>query len=280
MLLLVDSGGTKANWVFSQDGREIARVKTEGLHPLFMSDEQITSLLEQVLAQAPQLPEAIHYYGTGCRAKAIQDRLEQLIGKVFQGAKVEVESDLLGTARALCQRSPGIACILGTGSNACLYDGTGIVSNIGGWGYVLGDEGSGAAIGKQLLADYLSGLVPAELKSELETTFHLSHDYIIDAVYRQPKPSRFLASFAPYMLSHVDQSYFYKLVYDQFVLFLNKYVSIYPQSAQLPVHFTGSVAWYFREILAKAVIAQGLKLGKVLADPMEGIVLFHSRGGD
>jgi glucosamine kinase len=275
MQLLIDSGGTRASWAFCRDGQEILRLKTEGLHPLFMSDDQITSLLQVVLAQAPQHPEAIHYYGTGCRAKDIQIRLEQLIGRVFQGAQVEVESDLLGTARALCQRSPGIACILGTGSNACLYDGSAIVSNIGGWGYVLGDEGSGAAMGKQLLADYLSDLVPADLKGELESTFQLSHDFIIDSVYRQPKPSRFLASFAPYILSRADQSYFYKLAFDQFVLFLTKYVSIYPQGAQWPVHFTGSVAWHFREILAEAVSAPGLKLGNVLVDPIEGLVLFH-----
>ncbi|NUQ24420.1 MAG: ATPase [Saprospiraceae bacterium] len=275
MLLLVDSGGTRASWAFCRDGQEILRLKTEGLHPLFMSDEQINAILMQVRAQSPQSPEAIFYYGAGCKADAMQERLVQLMSHIFEGARVEVNTDLLGTARALCKRSPGIACILGTGSNTCLYNGSNIVSNIGGWGYVLGDEGSGAAMGKQLLTDYLSGLVPVELKNELETTFQLSHDFIIDSVYRQPKPSRFLASFAPYILSHADHLYFYKLAYDQFVLFLTKYVSIYPQSAQWPVHFTGSVAWYFREILAEAVGVQELTLGNVLVDPMEGLVLFH-----
>lgn len=276
MQIIIDSGGTKALWVWARGAEEQARTLTKGIHPYFMNEEEIAAVAQQARAQGPEGVTKLFYYGTGCKAASARARIETGLRKAFpEVTVVQVDSDLLGAARALCQTAPGIACILGTGSNTCLYDGHHMISNKGGFGFILGDEGSGAAMGKMLMAAYLNEELTPDIHSALTQTFGLSTDHIIEAVYRQPAPNRYLAAFAPFILDHLYDSVLKSIADFQIRSCLQRYVVPYAGSHILPVHFTGSVAWHFRELVQQIILELGLLPGSFLPDPSEGLLRFH-----
>lgn len=276
MHIIIDSGGTKALWVWAEGSQEQGRTLTKGIHPYFMNEAEIAEVAQQARAQGPQGVAALFYYGTGCKAASARQRIEAGLRKAFpEVAAVQVDSDLLGAARALCQTAPGIACILGTGSNTCLYDGHDMVSNKGGFGFILGDEGSGAAMGKMLMAAYLNEELAPATHDALTQTFGLSTDHIIEAVYRQPAPNRYLAAFAPFILDHLYDPTLKNIADYQIRSCLRRYVAPYAGSDTLPVHFTGSVAWHFRELVQQVTLELGLHPGIFLPDPSEGLLKFH-----
>lgn len=281
MQVIIDSGGTKALWVWATGPQEQARTTTRGIHPYFMNEEEIAQTASQAKAQGPQeAVSRLFYYGTGCKAASARQRIESGLRVAFpETALIQVDSDVFGAARALCQTSPGIACIMGTGSNTCLYDGEAITSNRGGFGFILGDEGSGAAMGKMLLAAYLNDELARPIHNELAETFSLTNDGIIEAVYRQPAPNRYLAAFAPFILKHLSDPVIRQIAEFQISACLQRYVVPYEGSKVLPVHFTGSVAWHFRELAQKVALELGLHPGVFLPDPSEGLVRFHGRQG-
>ncbi len=276
MNLVIDSGATKANWTLA-DGNAISlQVQTQGLHPLLMPDETLRALAQEAHQRGIKAPRHIFYYGTGCKVESSRQRLQSVLRQVFPDAtSVAVETDLLGAARALCQRAAGIACILGTGSNSCYYDGKQIVDNKGGYGFILGDEGSGADLGKQLMSDFLNAQIPPDLHQKLVAQYGLTPADVIEATYRRPAPSRFLATFAPFLLENMEAHYIKALVNVRIMAFLTKYVLAYRAAAQTPVHFTGSIAWYFRAQVEAALQKLQLQPGSFLPDPMEGLVRFH-----
>jgi glucosamine kinase len=279
-LLLIDSGATKADWAALTPDRAPQRFQTVGIHPFFLSEDAIRSALQQARHMAGAEADQIFFYGTGCKAESSRRELQALFRAVFPKAEdIEIETDVLGAARALCGSKPGIACILGTGSNSVWYDGSSVVQNAGGLGYILGDEGSGAVLGRELIVAWLNRELPPELLPAFESGYPVSKEEVILAVYRSETPSRFLASFAPFLSRHIGHPFAADLVQRQFELFVRRCVLDYPPAKELPIHFTGSVAWYFRSILEAVLEEAQLQSGIFLAAPMEGLIGYHTERG-
>ncbi len=280
LTLVADSGSTKTSWQLLPffDGR--APIRTSGINPVLMTEDEISALLRTEWLDelnrrdiAPERIAAIHFYGAGCtpaRSKVVGTALTA----VFPSAEVHVASDLLGAARALCGYHEGIACILGTGSNSGLYDGREVVQNVSPLGYVLGDEGSGAVLGRRLVGDMLKGLLPEEMKRAFLEEYNLTPETVIERVYRQPLANRFLASLTPYLSRHRNHPHFHHLLVDSFRDFFRRNVKLYHRP-DLPVHFVGSIAHYFFDELAEAARTEQLTLGTVWQEPLEGLLAYH-----
>ena len=280
MILIADSGSTKTDWSLLSPTIDI-RFTTSGLNPYHQDRRQMESVLkdvaDRVTACQPVETEtlSVYFYGSGVRPEQeapMADLLRESLPKV---EKIETHSDLLGAARALCGHNCGIASILGTGANSCLYDGERILQNTPALGYVLGDEGSGAVLGKRFIHDLYSGVLSEELKSEFERETGLSLPQIIDRVYRQPLANRFLASLSEFILSHLGDPAVEALVCQNFTDFIRLHITPYDRM-DLPLSFVGSIACYYSEQLAKAVSALGYTLGTVLRSPMEGLLRYHA----
>lgn len=272
MKIVADSGSTKTKFALVEGG-VVKYVLTAGINPYYQSGEEIiltlkTQLLPEVAK--PEIVQNIEFYGAGCgpadKIAIVRDALQS----VFTDAAIIVASDLVGAAKALCGDKPGIACILGTGSNSCHYDGEKIVQNISPLGFILGDEGSGAVLGKLLVADILKNQAPKSLADKFFCKYNFTSAEIIDKVYRKPFPNRFLASLTPFISENIDDAYCHSLVYNSFKAFIDRNLRQYP--AGLPVHFTGSVAYYFRAILEDAMTASSLKLGRIVREPIELLI--------
>lgn len=275
-LLIIDSGATKADWSLMQEGALESEYKTPGIPPFFLTDEEISAQLAIIAGRTGDTIDGIFFYGTGCKAESSRKRLHAAFSQVFPGAcTIEVETDVLGAARALCGRTPGIACILGTGSNSVWYNGQDVVQNNGGYGYILGDEGSGAVLGKELIIAWLNGELPPDLMQAFDKDFGISKDAVIERVYRGETPSRYLAGFVPFLSKNIQRTFVQELLQRQFRLFIQRCVLPYAESQYLPVHFTGSVAYYFRSVLESVLAEAGLQPGLFLAAPMEGLRKFH-----
>ena len=276
MIIIADSGSTKTDWCAIENGTILCRIQTKGINPFFQKEEEILEELNRSLL--PLLPEkevnAVHFYGAGCtpeKAPVLVQAIRQAMN--IQG-KIEVHSDMLAAARSLCGRRPGIACILGTGSNSCYYNGEKIEKNISPLGFILGDEGSGAVLGKLLVGDLLKNQLTLELKEAFLKQFGLTPPEIIDRVYRQPFPNRFLAGLTPFLAQHLDEPALFDLVLGSFKAFLKRNVMQYDYT-EYPVHFIGSIAFYFQNVLCRAAQEMEIKLGSIEKSPMKGLIEFH-----
>ncbi|WP_288733233.1 ATPase [uncultured Parabacteroides sp.] len=277
MILIADSGSTKTDWCVVENGESILRFKTRGTNPFFQTEEEIGKEIEAGLL--PSLkgfePSAIYFYGAGCAFPEKNDMIRRAVNR-YLSVPVEVGSDLLAAARALCGDQPGIACIMGTGSNSCYYDGREIVKNVSPLGFILGDEGSGAVLGKLLIGDVLKDQLPPALKDQFLTQYELTPALIMDKVYRQPFPNRFLAGFSPFIREHLDEPAIWELVTRSFLAFFTRNVKQYDYFEQ-PVHLVGSVAWYYQDVLKEIAFDLGIRLGTVARSPMEGLIAYHGQ---
>ncbi len=276
MILIADSGATKTDWCIGTSPNDCHTVQTEGISPIHQSADDIGQVIADGLV--PQLDAAasitdIHFYGAGCIPAKIPV-VEAALRKSFPHARIQVESDLLGAARALCGTSAGIACILGTGSNSCAYDGERITANISPLGYVLGDEGSGAVLGKRLVGDCLKHQLPEDICQAFLSEYDLTPATIINKVYREPLAARFLASLTPFLAKHRDREEVHALLLSCFTDFFRRNVMQYAWQG-VPVHFTGSIAHYFRPEVEEAAKALGIRIGSVMKSPMQGLMSFH-----
>lgn len=284
--LIADAGSTKVEWVIiSEDGNIEARVTTHGLNALMADPEEVTKLFAKAksLLKPVATVDEIYYYGAGCATPLICKKIKDALmetwatsGHPLSDEDIHVDSDLLGAARALLGHKPGIACILGTGSNSCLFDGEKITHNVPSLGFILGDEGSGAALGKRLISDAFKGQLPKLVRDNFLSLYELTQEEILDYTYRRPAANRFLASLVPFLKDHLWNPYVYSLVREEFKSFLKRNVSLYPRSHSLPLSFTGSIAYIFSDILSEAAEAQGLKVGKIEKSPMVGLIAFHT----
>lgn len=275
--LIADCGSTKADWCLLGAG-EPARYRTSGISPFFLNAQQIQELLEKELL--PQLPpdiqiDEIHYYGTGCLQRKSVELVETALQAVWPIASYEVNHDMMGAARALCGKEPGVASILGTGSNSCFFDGTTIKKNNPGLGYVLGDEGSGAFLGKKLLQYYLYNSFDEDLKSRFDAQYKTNHEEILENVYRKPFPNRYLAGFAKFLGENRGHFIIENILEDTLNEFFFNHIYKYSESWTHPLHFTGSIAWHFRDILEELCELYELQLGRILRSPMDGLVAYH-----
>ena len=275
MILIADGGSTKTDWCVSEHGEQFQRITTRGINPFFLSEEAIGELICSSLL--PKLNDktldALYFYGAGCLPEKIP-MMRAILEKYLEVKAIEVNSDMLGAARGLSGRNPGIVCILGTGSNSCYYDGEKISSNVSPLGFILGDEGSGAALGKLLVGDLLKNQLPAGMKENFLQEYDLTTGMIIEQVYRQPFPNRFLSSLSPFLLRNIREPALRSLVFNSFQSFLTRNVMQYDYK-RYPVHFVGSIAYHYREILEEAVFASGMRLGSIMQNPMEGLVEYH-----
>lgn len=277
MILIADSGSTKTDWCVVENGESILRFKTRGMNPFFQTEEEIGKEIEAGLL--PSLkdfePSAIYFYGAGCAFPEKNNMIRRAVNR-YLSFPVEVGSDLLAAARALCGDQPGIACIMGTGSNSCYYDGREIVKNVSPLGFILGDEGSGAVLGKLLIGDVLKDQLSPALKDQFLTQYELTPALIMDKVYRQPFPNRFLAGFSPFIREHLDEPAIWELVTRSFLAFFTRNVKQYDYF-ELPVHLVGSVAWYYQDILKEIAFDLGIRLGTIARSPMEGLIAYHGQ---
>ena len=279
MILIADSGSTKTDWCVVENGQPIQQISTKGINPFFQSEEEIsneiaTSLLPQLKTNAL---DAVYFYGAGCGFPDKIAMVHRAITKHLQiKREVEVNTDMLAVAHGLCQHEAGIACIMGTGSNSCYYDGKQIVSNVSPLGFILGDEGSGAVLGKLLVGDILKNQMTPELKEKFLKQFTLTPADIIDRVYRKPFPNRFLASLSPFLAQNIDEPCIHALVLGSFKSFLKRNVMQYENFRNSKVHFIGSVAFYYKTILAEAAQEMNIQLGTIIKSPLEGLIKYHS----
>lgn len=278
MILIADSGSTKTDWCLAKEGKAVVNIATQGINPYHQDADTISRIVTDELLSAlgETPPEQIVFYGSGCREEKV-GMMAEILGKAFPKAvHIDVNGDLLGAARALCGGEEGIACILGTGSNSCLYDGERIVENISPLGYILGDEGSGSVLGKMFLNEMIKNKALEEVKNDFFKTFGVTEGDIIERVYRQPQANRYLASLAPFVAKYLDREEVRAVVEDNFRQFFRKNVNRYGRG-DLPVGFAGSIAWHFRSVLEEVAEAEGMRLGRVEKSPMEGLLRYHSR---
>ena len=277
MMLIADSGSTKTDWCVILDNTPIKRIGSKGLNPFFQSEEEIQQELTHSLL--PQLPEgtidSVYFYGAGCTPEKAPTLRRAIADSLPIVGNIKAYSDMLAAARGLCGREAGITCILGTGSNSCFYDGKEIVNHISPLGFILGDEGSGAVLGKLLVGDILKNQLSPAIKEVFLKQFDLTVPEIIDRVYRQPFPNRFLASLSPFIAQHLEEPGIRQLVLGSFIAFLRRNVMQYDYT-QYPAHFIGSVAHCYKEILQEAAQETGIRIGKILQSPMEGLIQYHS----
>lgn len=281
MKLIVDNGSTKADWCFVDNDGLCSTICTEGINPIVQHKEHIEEIIEtQLLRQAEDKGLStsdlsdIFFYGAGCTPDEKGPMILILNDTINEKANIEVESDLLGAARALCGHSEGIACILGTGANSCLFDGEKITAHTPALGYILGDEGSGAVLGKIFINAILKGSLPHSLCEEFLTEYNLTVSDIINKVYKGESPNRFLASTSRFIHKHIGNNGVEQLVTDNFINFIEKNITPYNTSLTT-LNAVGSIAYYFRPQLEKAAEAKGYSIGKILKNPVSELTNYH-----
>ena len=288
MILIADSGSTKTDWILvASDGTQ-AELHTDGINPARDARDIIYNVLyHDLLTQIPSdisreelscsgcqgSEGAVYFYGAGC-IEPFSQTVRSVLKDLFPCCKVEVESDLLGAARALCGHEPGIACILGTGSNSCLYDGRDIIMHTPPLGYILGDEGSGSFLGKVLVNGLFKGVLPDELKQAFCNKYDMELPGIIEHVYRQPSANRFLASLVPFIVEHRNHPSIHDLLVDAFRQFLVRNVAIYGHK-EMPIHCVGGIAYQFADELSEAAASEGMQMGRIMLRPIQSIVQYH-----
>ena len=267
-ILIADSGSTKTDWALGE-----LRVKTQGINPFHQDDQTIRDVLRQELIPAlgEQSPVEIYFYGSGVRPE-LEEKMIHLLNEAFPHAQhVEAHSDLLGAAIALCGHEEGIACILGTGANSCLFDGESIIENVSPMGYILGDEGSGAVLGKRFLNALYKGRLPRSLRNEFEQYYQINLSQVIENVYRKPMANRWLASLSEFIHLHFDDPKVNALVIENFRDFLTYNVAQYGRK-DLPVSAVGSIAFFYMDQWKQALKAEGYTVGKILRGPLDGLI--------
>lgn len=275
MILIADSGSTKTDWCLTDKGKIKARVFTQGINPFHQDSKEIQRIITEELLTGIDgtKVEKLFFYGAGCTSALIPD-VKRLFGKLFSQSEINVEGDLLAAARAVCGRREGIACILGTGSNSCLYDGCHIVSNTPPLGYILGDEGSGAVLGKLFINAIFKGILSADIKEQYLTETKLTMDDIITKVYRQPLANRFLASTSVFINRHLDDERLRRLVVDNFRTFFRHNINQYNRH-DLKIGAIGSIAYYFKNLLMEAAKSENYEIITIMQSPMDGLIQFH-----
>lgn len=276
--LIADSGATKCEWRVVNNGIE-KTIFTTGISPYFLKEEEIVELLKRDLL--PQLDDVMvdetYYYGTGLGNPKNVASITGALKVIFPGSNVEANTDLLAAARALCGSEQGIVCILGTGSNSCYYDGKEIAKNIASLGYVLGDEGSGAYLGKKVIQYYLYNTFDEDLRSRFDADFVTNYMEILENVYQKPFPNRYLAGFAYFLSENRGHYMVENILEDGLNDFFFNHLNKYGESWTSPINFVGSIASGFKDVLQELCNIYQLELGKVLKAPMDGLVKFHAQ---
>lgn len=276
MKIIAESSSTRTEWAIV-DGTEIVEhAFTTGLNPFFQARRELSHCIRLELPEAffRRRWDHVYFYGAGCANKEKIKLMESSLVAQFR-SPVTVESDLLGAARGLLVRNPGLACILGTGSNSCLYDGNEIVKNVPPLGYVLGDEGSSAYMGKMFIADILKGIAPAQLIHDFYEHYMITSNMLMDEIYSNPLPNRSLAKYSLFLAEHIDNAYVYQLVYASFMRFFTRNIGAYDYQ-NYPLCIVGNTGVQFSEVLRSAAADFGVEIEKIIPYSMPGLVEYHA----
>ena len=275
-ILIADSGSTKCEWCLLHDGKK-KRVKTQGLSPYFLDTAGIGEVISrELLPGLKKIPvDTVYFYGTGCKSPENRKIVEKAIRHAFPGASIHVTHDLMGAALALCGPSKGVACILGTGSSSCYFDGRKIAKGSPGLGFVLGDEGSGAYLGKKVLQYYLYNTFDEELRYKFDAKYTTNAAEILENVYKRPLPNRYLASFTLFLVENRGHYMIENIIEDGLNDFFFQHLCKYRESWKLPIHFVGGVAYGFRDVIRELCNGYEFDLGNILAKPMDGLIKYH-----
>jgi glucosamine kinase len=276
-ILIADSGATKCEWCLLSGGRK-KKLNTQGISPYFLDAKEIGQILTSELLPALKniQVDVVYYYGTGCFNPDNRKIVQKAVQQAFPGAAVHVTHDLMGAALALCGKSKGVACILGTGSNSCYFDGRRIAKNSPGLGFVLGDEGSGAYLGKKVLQYYLYNTFDEELRYKFDAKYVTTSKEILENVYKKPLPNRYLASFNLFLVENRGHYMVENIIEDGLNDFFFQHLCKFRESWKLPIHFVGAVAYGFRDVIKELCGTYEFELGKIMQKPMDGLIRYHS----
>lgn len=278
MIVIADMGATKTDWSFAEGSTVIKNIQTKGFNPYFHTTGEIVDLLRPDFVDEDfNEIEEVHFYGAGCSTEEKIKTVEHALKIYFPYASIEVSHDLLASARALCGNSPGIACILGTGSNTCLYDGTHIISNNPSLGFLLGDEGSGGDLGRELIKAYYYGELNEELDTKFESQFNIDKNSLLGNVYSTDKPNAFCAAFTPFLNQNIEEDCIRELVKNSFREFWNRHILTYENYQKLPINFVGSIAHHFKKQLEEVAKEFGSRVGIIIKAPVGKLIEFHSQ---
>ncbi len=277
MKLIADSGSTKTAWKLIESPGKTKDIKTHGLNPFFRTGEEMfQELTSSLLPETGTNVQEIYFYGAGVVNQGKGNIVRNALARIYTKASIETHSDVLGAARALFGNQSGIACILGTGSNVCLYDGKEITGGVSPLGFILGDEGSGAVMGRKLLGDYFKEVMPPDLRDEFAKQYNLTWEEALNRVYRNEKPNQFLAQFTPFLSKHENTAYCQKFLRRNFIEFFERNVSHIPNYTNYQIGFVGSVAFYFSRILNNLASDFGLTETTIIKDPIDGLAKYYN----
>jgi N-acetylglucosamine kinase-like BadF-type ATPase len=278
MVAIVDSGSTKSDWVILDDFKKIfLKTETIGFNPNFINKELIVPEIEKntSLISVKNSIKKIYFYGSGCGVQQNCDTIIDELGKVFVDAEIIVREDLMAAAYAAYQDKPAIVCIMGTGSNSCYFDGEDIKIKLPSLGFLMGDEGSGSAIGKQLVRRFFMQKLPADLHQEFEEIYHLTIEEALKNMYHTTRPNAYLANFNKFVVERKDHPYFQKMVFEEMINFFDYQVLPYEESKDAEINFIGSIAYYYEDILRSAAAELNLNVGQIVQKPIESLVNYH-----
>ena len=277
MILIADSGSTKVDWAYLTSDGSVERFKTTGINPAHLGGERITEILSgEVLPMAPKVDD-IYFFGAGIVGEEMKLLLQRCFSAVWPEAKAELYSDVMASGLSLFGKGRGIACIMGTGSNSCLYDDGKILAKVNAGGFILGDEGSGAWIGKQLLMDYVKGIMPADLLREFEAEYELSYPKVVSKVYKEERPAAYLASLNMFAASRMENPYIETLIKRGFNEFIDRNIVMYEGFTAEKVGFIGSVALHYEKWLRECCANRGIEVGTILKAPLDGLIEFYKK---
>jgi glucosamine kinase len=275
-ILIADSGATKTEWCLIINGKKRG-INTQGLSPYFLNITQIVEILNKELCKKIKdiAINEIYFFGTGCSNKPNQTIVAKALKQLFPIAKIHVDHDMLGAAKSVCHQSKGVACILGTGSSACFFDGKKITKSRTGLGYALGDEGSGSYLGRKIIQYYLYDTFDADLKLAFEKRFNVDKSIILENVYKKPFPQRYIASFCVFLSENRGHFMIENIIEDGLIDFFFKHLIKFNESWKYPVHFVGSIAYHFKDVVKDLCNNYGFEMGTVIKKPMIGLAQFY-----
>ena len=277
MILIVESGSTKSDWVLVENGAPTKRFKTMGFNPFFHNEQVISNAINdnQELSDISNNVLRVFFYGAGCSSDEMNAIVSRGLKRVFMNAEVSVDHDLLACALATYEGKPSIACILGTGSNSCYYDGQKLTESVPALGYILGDEGSGSFYGKKLLTDFLYNKLPEDMNRDLLNNFKIDKEIIFENVYRKPHANVYLASFMKFISGYKHTKYVDSMVKNGMEKFIENHVCCYENCKEVKVHFIGSLSFVFQDQLNYAADKLGINVGLVIKNPADNLVSYH-----
>lgn len=278
MVIIADSGSSKCDWLIMENNHSSLSCKSAGLNPFFTDSNHIAKVIAETnkLREVSNRVKQIYFYGAGCSSDPMNKIVQDGLQKSFVNAAIEVEHDLLGAALSTCHNKKGIVCILGTGSNSCYFNGKIACEEVPALGHILGDEGSGAYMGKKLLTSYLYQQLAPEINDHLELRYGLSKELIFSKVYRESLPNRFLASFAPVLLQFENDPLILKIITDSINDFIDIHIMCYDNPQDVDIHFVGSIAYYFQKYLRNELVARGMRIGVIEHRPINGLMTYHN----